>query len=255
MRGVEPPFWRGFLDSSPLSVRQAPTWPACSRSFNHSPLEGESANQGPSPRIFRWGEKAVPLHTSSASSAVHARPLQPPCKGFSQAFPGPFSVGFSTCHSRAGGNPVMASCSNNHSPLEGESANQGRSPRIFRWGEIAVPLHASSASGVVHARPLQPPCKGFSQAIPGPFSVGFSTCHSRSSMPSKVSIGGGNPDKPSREARPDAVGGPPTHLEPFTFSQAVSPRNSPEFQAIRNCFRSAAQTSTSSRLRYLRELF
>ena len=54
-----------------------------------------------------------------------------------------------------------------------------RSPRIFRWGEKVVPLHGPSASGVVRARPLQPPCKGVSQANPGPFFWGFSTFHTR----------------------------------------------------------------------------
>ena len=34
---------------------------------------------------------------------------------------------------------------NHHSPLEGESANQGRSPRIFRWGDRAVRLHETES--------------------------------------------------------------------------------------------------------------
>ena len=149
-----------------------------------------------------------------------------------------------------GGNPVMVSWSFHHSPLEGESANQGRSLPIFRWGEKAVPFQASSASSRVDATPCNPLARAFHRRFKDLFSVGFSTCHSRSSMPSKVSIGGGNPDKPSREAKKaDAVGGLPAPHTPLTFSLPFRPRIPRIFQVILNCFRSAAQTTSSSRQR------
>ena len=51
------------------------------------------------------------------------------------------------------GNPCgTASFSINLPPLEGESANQGRSPRIFRWGEKAVPLHAEEGGALLPDR-------------------------------------------------------------------------------------------------------
>ena len=59
----------------------------------------------------------------------------------------------------------------------------------------------------------------------------------------------GESQKPSREAKADAVGVLPTPHAPLTFSQAVSPRNFPDIQAILNCFRSAVLTTASSRLR------
>ena len=47
---------------------------------------------------------------------------------------------------------------------EGKSENAGRSLRIFRWGDTAVPLHSSPASSAVHVapcnavlKPIEPP--------------------------------------------------------------------------------------------------
>ena len=81
-------------------------------------------------------------------------PLQRRCKGVAR----PFFVGIFTCHSRetcprmfssGSGNPVMACQSINHSPLEGESANQGRSLQIFRWGDRAVRLHTAEGMALL----------------------------------------------------------------------------------------------------------
>ena len=69
-------------------------------------------------------------------------------------------------HSRESGNPVMVSSSINLPPLEGESANQGRSLQIFRWGKRR-PFGLTRRSGLVAGQGREPMRHGFQQEPSG----------------------------------------------------------------------------------------
>ena len=69
-------------------------------------------------------------------------------------------------HSRESGNPVMVSSSINLPPLEGESANQGRSLQIFRWGERR-PFGLTRRRGLVAGQEREPIRHGLQQRLSG----------------------------------------------------------------------------------------
>ena len=168
----------------------------------HSPLEGESVNQGRSPPFHRWGDGAdkktklvknkasernvgavrePPVKISKYTRALHEAPLHVNCEsllsidavlpstpsphrlayglptppqggsnyqptrsqtlfGFGYYHPPKLVGGGAVARQRNCGGCISRSHSpkweriNNHSPLEGESVNQGRSPPFHRWG-------------------------------------------------------------------------------------------------------------------------
>ena len=147
----------------------------------------------PSPPPFRWGGQGRPPSRNGRSppSASIGGPVLCPCP--LHPFPkisqsparqcGPFNhhspparhsrEAVLECFNRGAGIQSWPPGPSNHSPLpgrqtglEGESANQGRSPRIFRWGDrlFAFTQAESVLIGKGHARPLQLLCN--SVAIP-----------------------------------------------------------------------------------------
>ena len=201
-----------FVDFDPVRAKMA----LKQHATNHSPLEGESAKQGRSPQVRRWGEIKRSYTQTTVGRAKDLRRSQTNAEGllwhylrnkqldgykFRRQQPiGPYIIDFACLPEKLlieldGGqhaeheaydeqrdrflqskgyrvlrfwnNEVFENCfdvlehiyktltSPDHSPLEGESAKQGRSPQESRWGEVV--LHGLALND---AKPAGAPVQG-----------------------------------------------------------------------------------------------
>ena len=152
----------------------------------HSPLEGESASQGRSPQASRWGAGAragtalatgdaqanqnlsrLATSTTNAARLPNNHPANSP-QANSQAMVTSRPNQACTLNNTT---PTEVPCANlnsqpatnnaalqggYHSPLEGESASQGRSPQASRWGGGAR-AGTALATGKIQPSRSQPP--------------------------------------------------------------------------------------------------
>ncbi len=162
-------------------------------SINLPPLEGESQKPSREAKADVVGGLITP-HTPLTFS----RPFRP-------GIPRIFHLSFPW----KPGPPVRHSI--HHSPLEGESANQGRSPRIFRWGERSFRFTRRREGPCCRTGPgthaTQPPAPSIFPPLRG---------SRRSRAPRRRLCGGGS------------------YNASYTLdvSSAVSPRNSPDFPLV-----------------------
>ena len=111
-----------FVDFDPVHAKAALK--------NHSPLEGESANQGQSPQMRRWGD----IKRQYTTKAQH--PSDQKEGDISLSNPGVRDWTVARAKRYLATMDAATAALKNHSPLEGESANQGQSPQMRRWGDI-----------------------------------------------------------------------------------------------------------------------